>query len=124
MVDTNVQFQDVVRLAQRLIELGKEDWEMAVYPVEGHGFTEPASWTDEYRRILELAEVERRAGADVWGRGGKGGGNRRRALNRDCILLLKTEIYFLPEYADESKSNRTGGDHTQSVAEGGYTCRT
>ncbi len=56
MVDTNVHFQDVVRLAQRLIELGKEDWEMAVYPVEGHGFTEPASWTDEYRRILELFE--------------------------------------------------------------------
>ena len=56
MVDTNVQFQDVVRLAQRLIELGKEDWEMAVYPIEGHGFTESASWTDEYRRIYELIE--------------------------------------------------------------------
>ncbi|GAB5521339.1 MAG: prolyl oligopeptidase family serine peptidase [Rhodothermales bacterium] len=56
MVDTNVQYQDVVRLAQRLIELGKEDWEMAVYPIEGHGFTEPASWTDEYRRILKLIE--------------------------------------------------------------------
>ena len=56
MVDTNVQFQDVVRLAQRLIELKKTDWEMAVYPIEGHGFTEPASWTDEYRRILELIE--------------------------------------------------------------------
>lgn len=56
MVDENVQFQDVVRLAQRLIELGKTDWEMAVYPVEGHGFTEPASWADEYRRILKLAE--------------------------------------------------------------------
>ncbi|QYA24737.1 prolyl oligopeptidase family serine peptidase [Gramella sp. MT6] len=54
MVDTNVHFQDVVRLAQRLIELGKEDWEMAVFPVEGHGFVEPSSWTDEYRRILEL----------------------------------------------------------------------
>ncbi|MCH4822314.1 prolyl oligopeptidase family serine peptidase [Gramella lutea] len=54
MIDTNVHFQDVVRLAQRLIELGKEDWEMAVYPVEGHGFVEPSSWTDEYRRILEL----------------------------------------------------------------------
>ncbi len=54
MVDTNVHYQDVVRLAQRLIELGKEDWEMAVYPVEGHGFVEPSSWTDEYRRILEL----------------------------------------------------------------------
>ncbi len=56
MVDTNVHFQDVVRLAQRLIELGKEDWEMAVYPVEGHGFQTPSSWTDEYRRILELIE--------------------------------------------------------------------
>lgn len=56
MVDTNVHFQDVVRLAQRLIELGKEDWEMAVYPVEGHGFDEPSSWTDEYSRILKIFE--------------------------------------------------------------------
>ena len=62
MVDTNVQFQDVVRLAQRLIELEKEDWEMALYPVEGHGFTEPSSWADEYRRILEL--IERSVGPD------------------------------------------------------------
>ena len=58
MVDTNVHFQDVVRLAQRLIELKKEDWEMAVYPVEGHGFVEPSSWTDEYSRILKLFEEE------------------------------------------------------------------
>lgn len=56
MVDTNVEFQDVVRLAQRLIELGKTDWEMAVYPVEDHGFVRPDSWTDEYRRILDLFE--------------------------------------------------------------------
>ena len=56
MVDTNVHFSDVVRLAQRLIELGKENWEMAVYPVESHGFQEPTSWTDEYRRIFELFE--------------------------------------------------------------------
>lgn len=62
MVDTNVHFQDVVRLAQRLIELGKENWEMAVYPIEGHGFTEPASWTDEYSRILNL--IERSVGPD------------------------------------------------------------
>ena len=54
MTDTNVHFQDVVRLVQRLIELGKEDWELAVFPVEKHGFVEPSSWTDEYRRILEL----------------------------------------------------------------------
>lgn len=56
MVDSNVHFSDVVRLAQRLIELGKRNWEMAVYPVENHGFAEPSSWTDEYRRILELFE--------------------------------------------------------------------
>jgi dipeptidyl aminopeptidase/acylaminoacyl peptidase len=56
MVDTNVHFQDVVRLAQRLIELGKTEWEMAVYPVEDHGFVRPDSWTDEYRRIFELFE--------------------------------------------------------------------
>ena len=56
MYDTNVHFSDVVRLAQRLIELGKENWEMAVYPVENHGFAEPESWTDEYRRIYALFE--------------------------------------------------------------------
>lgn len=56
MVDTNVHFQDVVRLAQRLIELGKDNWEMALYPVENHGFTEPTSWTDEYKRIFKLFE--------------------------------------------------------------------
>lgn len=57
MVDDNVQFQDIVRLNQRLIELGKTNWDLAVYPVEAHGFTEPSSWTDEYRRILELFET-------------------------------------------------------------------
>jgi dipeptidyl aminopeptidase/acylaminoacyl peptidase len=56
MVDVNVHFQDVVRLVQRLIELGKERWELAVYPVEDHGFVRPDSWTDQYRRILELFE--------------------------------------------------------------------
>ena len=54
MLDVNVHFQDVVRLAQRLIELQKDNWEMAVYPVEDHGFVEPSSWADEYKRILKL----------------------------------------------------------------------
>ncbi|ASZ14916.1 S9 family peptidase [Chitinophaga sp. MD30] len=54
MVDTNVHFQDIVRLTQRLIELGKDNWELAVYPVEDHGFITPSSWTDEYKRILKL----------------------------------------------------------------------
>lgn len=56
MVDTNVHFQDVVRLSQRLIELGKDNWELAVYPMEDHGFVESSSWTDEYKRILRLFE--------------------------------------------------------------------
>ena len=54
MVDVNVHFQDAVRLTQRLIELGKDNWEIAPYPVEDHSFVEPSSWTDEYKRILKL----------------------------------------------------------------------
>lgn len=57
MVDVNVNFQDIVRLTQRLIELKKENWELAIYPVEDHGFVEPSSWTDEYKRILKLFET-------------------------------------------------------------------
>jgi len=56
MVDVNVHFQDSVRLAQRLIELHKENWEFAPYPVEDHGFVQPSSWADEYKRILKLFE--------------------------------------------------------------------
>lgn len=54
MIDTNVHFQDVVRLSQRLIELKKENWELSVFPLEGHGFVESSSWSDEYRRIFKL----------------------------------------------------------------------
>jgi dipeptidyl aminopeptidase/acylaminoacyl peptidase len=57
MVDVNVNFQDVVRLSQRLIELGKDNWQIAPYPVEDHGFVEPSSWTDEYKRILKLFDT-------------------------------------------------------------------
>lgn len=56
MVDVNVHFQDAVKLAQRLIELGKDNWELASYPMEDHGFIEPSSWTDEYKRIFKLFE--------------------------------------------------------------------
>ena len=57
MVDENVHFQDIVRLTQRLIELHKDNWELAAYPMEDHGFVEPSSWTDEYKRILKLFET-------------------------------------------------------------------
>jgi dipeptidyl aminopeptidase/acylaminoacyl peptidase len=56
MVDTNVEFADTVRLVQKLIELRKENWSVAPYPVEDHGFREPSSWADEYKRILALFE--------------------------------------------------------------------
>jgi dipeptidyl aminopeptidase/acylaminoacyl peptidase len=58
MVDDNVQFQDVVRLSERFIELGKENWDMAIFPVESHGFKKSYSWYDEYRRIYELFYTE------------------------------------------------------------------
>lgn len=57
MVDDNVFFQDSVRLVQRLIELKKENFETAIYPVEPHGFRQPTSWLDEYRRIFKLFET-------------------------------------------------------------------
>ncbi|MCC5451180.1 prolyl oligopeptidase family serine peptidase [Rheinheimera sp. UJ51] len=56
MVDDNVFFQDVVRLVQRLIEHEIVDFETAIYPVEAHGFRQPSSWLDEYRRIHKLFE--------------------------------------------------------------------
>ncbi|AUD79502.1 S9 family peptidase [Kangiella profundi] len=57
MVDDNVFFKDTVRLVQRLIELEKTEYfETAIYPIEPHGFTEPSSWLDEYKRIYYLFE--------------------------------------------------------------------
>jgi dipeptidyl aminopeptidase/acylaminoacyl peptidase len=60
MVDTNVNFQDSVRLAERLIELRKENWQLAPYPVEDHTFDRADSWADEYKRILKLFTEELR----------------------------------------------------------------
>ncbi|MGD2088994.1 MAG: prolyl oligopeptidase family serine peptidase [Candidatus Aminicenantes bacterium] len=54
--DVNTHLHGVMRLVQRLIELRKENWELAVYPMESHSFVEPCSWADEYRRILKLFE--------------------------------------------------------------------
>ena len=57
MQDDNVFFQDSVLLVQRLIELEKENFEMAVYPLDAHGFVHATSWLDEYRRIFKLMET-------------------------------------------------------------------
>ena len=56
MIDDNVFYKDSVMLAQRLIELRKDKWELASYPMERHGFVHSDSWYDEYRRIYELFE--------------------------------------------------------------------
>jgi dipeptidyl aminopeptidase/acylaminoacyl peptidase len=56
MIDDNVFYRDSVLLAQKLIELRKDKWELASYPLERHSFTHPDAWYDEYRRIHELFE--------------------------------------------------------------------
>ncbi|MFY2763795.1 prolyl oligopeptidase family serine peptidase [Arenimonas sp. MALMAid1274] len=56
MIDDNVFYQDSVRLSQRLIELKKDHWELASYPLERHAYQHPESWYDQYRRILQLFE--------------------------------------------------------------------
>ncbi|HVJ63330.1 MAG TPA: alpha/beta fold hydrolase, partial [Tahibacter sp.] len=57
MIDDNVFFQDSVRLFQRLIELHKDNVELAPYPMERHSFAHAAAWRDEYARILKLFET-------------------------------------------------------------------
>lgn len=69
MVDTNVHFQDTVRLVERLIELHKTNWEVAPFPIEDHDFQRPDSWIDEYSRILALFE-------EPLARTGRGRGNQ------------------------------------------------
>ena len=56
MVDDNVFYQDSVRMAQRLIELKKDNWELASYPLERHAYVQPEAWYDQYRRIYKLFE--------------------------------------------------------------------
>ncbi len=54
MVDDNVFVKDSIRLVQKLIELKKENFELALYPAEAHSFRQPTSWLDEYRRVYQL----------------------------------------------------------------------
>jgi len=56
MVDDNVFYQDSVRMAQRFIELKKDHWELASYPLERHAYVHAESWYDQYRRIYQLFE--------------------------------------------------------------------
>ncbi|MCC8626277.1 S9 family peptidase [Xanthomonas vesicatoria] len=54
MIDDNVFFKDSVDMTQKLIELYKDNWQVAPYPMERHGFTRADAWLDEYKRILKL----------------------------------------------------------------------
>lgn len=78
MVDTNVHFQDTVRLAERLIELRKENWELAPYPVEDHAFERETSWADEYKRILRLFETNLRGAQNTASSAGRVDGSPKR----------------------------------------------
>ncbi|UKE69441.1 prolyl oligopeptidase family serine peptidase [Xanthomonas cerealis pv. cerealis] len=60
MIDDNVFFRDSVSMSQKLIELHKDNWEIAPYPLEKHGFTRADSWLDEYKRVLKLFEQQLR----------------------------------------------------------------
>ncbi len=54
VMDDNVLFQDSMRLYQRLIELHKNHFWLAPYPLERHTFQNADSWLDEYKRIDAL----------------------------------------------------------------------
>lgn len=53
LVDDNVEYQDAVRLVQRLMELGK-DFEFVTYPIEAHGWRNAMSKQDSQRRMTKL----------------------------------------------------------------------
>ena len=52
MVDSNVLFQDVVQLSEKLIQEGKS-FEHFYYPQEDHGFVRDDTWRDAFRRTAE-----------------------------------------------------------------------
>jgi len=57
MIDDNVLFEDSARLYQKLVELHKDNFEIAPYPMERHSFVHADSWLDEYKRIYRLFEA-------------------------------------------------------------------
>ena len=54
VVDDNVLFEDSMRVYERLIELHKDNFTLAPFPLDSHGFTNADSWLDEYKRIHHL----------------------------------------------------------------------
>lgn len=55
LIDGNVEYQDAVRLVQRLMELGK-DFEFVTYPVDQHGWQSRWARRDSQRRLVKLWE--------------------------------------------------------------------
>jgi len=55
LIDGNVEYQDAVRLVQRLMELGK-DFEFVTYPVDQHGWQTRWARRDSVRRVARLWE--------------------------------------------------------------------
>ncbi|HEY4101575.1 MAG TPA: prolyl oligopeptidase family serine peptidase [Gemmatimonadales bacterium] len=53
LVDNNVEYQDAVRLVQRLMELGKS-FNFVTYPIEAHGWVNGMSKKDSQRRMTAL----------------------------------------------------------------------
>jgi dipeptidyl aminopeptidase/acylaminoacyl peptidase len=56
IVDSNVLYQDSVRLSQRLIELKKSRWSLFSYPMENHAWEREDAKLDCLRRISEFFE--------------------------------------------------------------------
>ena len=76
MFDRNVNFQDTVRLVERLIELKKTGWELAAMPVEDHGWRQEYSRLDSYRRIFGLFEEVLKRPMPALPKGTKAASNR------------------------------------------------
>ncbi len=53
LVDNNVQYQDAVRLVQRMMELGKE-FDFVTYPIDAHGWQTRWARIDSQRRMMKL----------------------------------------------------------------------
>src|SRR5438445_487288 len=109
MVDDNVHFEDTARLIQRLIELGKTNWDVAGYPVERHGFVRAGRWA-----ALLLAEPTHVLGDYLTGVPGI-----RRSSEIQAIDSLRREAFlreplgplrFQATLINEWLRRETGGD--------------
>ena len=59
-----MQIQDSFRLAQVLIEKGK-DFDLVVYPMEDHGWDEVSTRLDSYKRMTRWFDLHLKGGASA-----------------------------------------------------------